>query len=58
MLPPVARRWARANPGEDPFDWRIDERYTPETGEDDEAELRIAHLIHSPGSYCSAGSVA
>ena len=24
---------------------------------DAEAELRIAHLVHSPGSYCSAGSV-
>lgn len=35
----------------------IDDALRPEAAGDDEAELRIAHLVHSPGSFCSAGSV-
>ena len=28
----------------------------PAVDADDETELRIAHKVHSPGSFCSAGS--
>lgn len=57
LLPVALREHARANPGAEPFAWNIDPAIRPADSGDDEAELRIAHLVHSPGSYCSAGSV-
>ncbi|GAA1055152.1 hypothetical protein GCM10017608_20040 [Agromyces luteolus] len=57
LLPVALREHARADPDAAPFDWRIDPALAPRSSDDDEAELRIAHLVHSPGSYCSAGSV-
>jgi ectoine hydroxylase-related dioxygenase (phytanoyl-CoA dioxygenase family) len=42
--------------GDDPqFDWRIAEEFRPAPGGDD---LRILHNGGTPGTYCSAGSVA
>ncbi len=40
------------------FRWDADDPLRPATSVDREAELRIAHLVHTSGSYCSAGSVA
>lgn len=57
LLPVALRERARANPGMPGFAWNIDPSLAPRASEDDAAELRIAHLVHSPGSYCSAGSV-
>ncbi|MGR0319522.1 phytanoyl-CoA dioxygenase family protein [Agromyces sp. ZXT2-3] len=57
LLPVALREHARANPDETPYAWRIDPSLRPVESGDDDAELRIAHLVHSPGSYCSAGSV-
>lgn len=57
LLPVALREHARANPGAEPFAWNIDPAIRPADSGDDEAELRIAHRVHSPGSYCSAGSV-
>ena len=57
LLPVALREHARANPGAEPFAWNIDPAIRPADSGDDQAELRIAHLVHSPGSYCSAGSV-
>ncbi|MBM7503861.1 phytanoyl-CoA dioxygenase family protein [Agromyces aurantiacus] len=57
LLPVALREHARANPEAEPFAWNIDPALAPAVSDDDEAELRIAHLVHSPGSYCSAGSV-
>jgi hypothetical protein len=52
------REWERRNPGAEPFAWRATAEFAPVVSEDDEAELRVAHGVHSPGSYCSAGDVA
>ncbi len=57
LLPLGLRRHARAYPGAEQFAWNVAPEFAPVVGDDDEAELRIAHLVHSPGSYCSAGSV-
>jgi ectoine hydroxylase-related dioxygenase (phytanoyl-CoA dioxygenase family) len=57
LLPVALREHARANPGAEQFAWNIDDALRPVEAEDDAAELRIAHLVHSPGSFCSAGSV-
>jgi len=46
-------RWA------DPLDrysWRISPALRPEPAADAHAELRIAHEVHTPGEWCSAGS--
>lgn len=50
--------WKRQNPGETGFDWNVSEALAPVMGDDADDELRVAHAVHSPGSYCSAGNVA
>ncbi|WP_430645203.1 phytanoyl-CoA dioxygenase family protein [Agromyces sp. GXS1127] len=57
LLPVALREHARANPDATGFAWHVDPALRPDDSGDDAAELRIAHLVHSPGSYCSAGSV-
>ena len=57
LLPVALREHARANPGEEGFAWNVDDALRPDETGDDDAELRIAHLVHSRGSFCSAGSV-
>jgi len=57
LLPVALREHARRNPDERQFAWNITPELAPATSGDDAAELRIAHGVHSPGSYCSAGNV-
>lgn len=57
LLPLALRRHDAANPGAEQFAWNISSALRPIMSDDHEDELRIAHLVHSPGSYCSAGSV-
>lgn len=40
------------------FHWNVAAEFEPNVSDDVEEELRVAHLAHSPGSYCSAGNVA
>jgi ectoine hydroxylase-related dioxygenase (phytanoyl-CoA dioxygenase family) len=56
LLPVGLRRYAVAFPDAPQFEWRIDDEFRPDVSEDDEVELRIAHVVHMNGSYCSAGS--
>lgn len=37
------------------FDWKIADEFRPEPLGDEQQELKIAHLDHMPGAYCSAG---
>lgn len=57
LIPVALREHRRRNPDRAGFAWNVPPEIAPRTGPDDEAELRIAHGVHSPGSYCSAGSV-
>lgn len=57
LLPVALRAHREANPGGEHFHWSPSPEWAPVVGGNDEEELRIAHSIHSPGSYCSAGSV-
>jgi ectoine hydroxylase-related dioxygenase (phytanoyl-CoA dioxygenase family) len=57
LVPLALREHARRSPGAAAFAWNIPPGITPDVGDDDAAELRIVHGVHSPGSYCSAGSV-
>lgn len=49
--------WQKRNPSSVPFSWNVSESFAPVVSADAEEELRVAHGVHSPGSYCSAGSV-
>ncbi len=57
LVPLGLRAHAAAQPDQQQYDWRVDGSLRPESGADDVEELRVAHLVHTPGSYCSAGSV-
>ena len=57
LLPVALEEHARTNPGAEQFEWHIDDALRPVPAGDGATELRIAHTVHSPGSYCSAGSV-
>lgn len=57
LVPVALRERARREPAERAFTWNVPDGIAPAASEDDEAELRIAHGVHSPGSYCSAGNV-
>jgi ectoine hydroxylase-related dioxygenase (phytanoyl-CoA dioxygenase family) len=57
LVPVALRERARREPDEAPFSWNIPPQLAPTPAGDDAAELRIAHGVHSPGSYCSAGNV-
>jgi hypothetical protein len=52
------REWRRRNLSAVPFTWNVSDGFAPHVSDDSEEELRVAHGVHSPGSYCSAGSVA
>jgi ectoine hydroxylase-related dioxygenase (phytanoyl-CoA dioxygenase family) len=55
LLPLALEAYAQANPGQPGFTWRADAEFRPEVAEG--AALRVPHLVHTPGSYCSAGDV-
>ena len=50
--------WQKQNPTSVPFTWNVSDTFAPAMSSDAEEELRVAHGVHSPGSYCSAGNVA
>jgi len=47
----------QAYPNEPQFPWNPDPEFRHKVSSDIEAELRVTHVVHTPGSYCSAGSV-
>lgn len=57
LLPVALTRHDEGMPDAERFAWNADESLRPVTRGDADDELRIAHGVHSPGSYCSAGSV-
>jgi len=52
------KEWNAQNPSASPFQWNVSEQFAPFVSGDHDEELRVAHAVHSPGSYCSAGNVA
>lgn len=57
LVPLGLAEHAAANPEKGQFPWSISPEFRPVAQGDRETELRVAHTAHSPGSYCSAGSV-
>jgi hypothetical protein len=57
LVPLALREHARARPEADQFDWRPSDGLRPVTRGEAEVELRLAHVVHTPMSWCSAGDV-
>jgi ectoine hydroxylase-related dioxygenase (phytanoyl-CoA dioxygenase family) len=57
MVPLALEAHRTQYPDKPQFDWQIDPEYRPKPTGDRETELKIAHIHHTAGSYCSAGSV-
>ncbi len=56
-LVPLARRvHAELLPDAPRFDWNPTVARLPTPGDSLEAELKIAHVVHSPSAFCSASS--
>ncbi len=55
LLPLGLKRHGQAFPSDPQFEWNISPRFKPQAGGSEEEELRIAHIVHTPGSFCSAG---
>lgn len=58
LMPLALAEHAQSNPGARQFAWNPSDELRPTPIGDRETELRVVHTVHSPGSYCSAGSVA
>jgi len=57
LVPLAIERFRHSGlPGE-PFEWRADEAFRPRSLGTEAEELRVVHLTHMAGSYCSAGDV-
>ncbi len=57
LIPPALRHHQATYPNRDQFEWKISDEFRPSVSEDEAAELKIAHLVHTSGSFCSAGDV-
>lgn len=56
LIPLALKKFATKQSHHEQFDWQIADAFRPEPLGDDEAELKVAHLWHLAGSYCSATS--
>lgn len=55
LLPPALRRYGEAFPASDQFRWNVAAEFRPRVAGTEEQELKIAHIVHTGGSFCSAG---
>ncbi|MGW8885916.1 phytanoyl-CoA dioxygenase family protein [Streptomyces sp. NPDC055749] len=57
LLPVALDHYGRMHPDDPGFRWNIDESLRPMPSNRVDTELRVAHRVHSQGSFCSAGDV-
>ena len=55
LIPLGLKRYQQAFPDQDQFQWNVAPEFRPQVTGDEEAELKIAHVVGLPGSFCSAG---
>jgi hypothetical protein len=55
LVPLGLARHAQGYPDQDQFRWNVAPEFLPPSTGDEEQELKVAHLVHTGGSYCSAG---
>jgi ectoine hydroxylase-related dioxygenase (phytanoyl-CoA dioxygenase family) len=58
LLPLALNRYSQAYPDSLQFEWKAQEAFRPQAYGDEEVELKVAHLVHTQGAFCSAGDVA
>jgi len=56
LVPLALRRYKQAFPEREQFQWRISSEFCPQVTSDEQYELKVAHVVHSGGTYCSAGN--
>jgi ectoine hydroxylase-related dioxygenase (phytanoyl-CoA dioxygenase family) len=56
LVPVALRKFAAHYPTHEQFVWNVSSAYRPEPVGDDAAELKVAHVVHTSGAYCSASS--
>ncbi len=56
LLPLALKHHAIQYPQESRFEWQAAPYLRPEISADEAVELKVAHLGHTPGAYCSATS--
>lgn len=56
LIPVALRKFAASYPGHEQFSWQVSNNLRPVPVGDDAEELKVAHVWHSPGAYCSATS--
>lgn len=55
LVPLALERYRQTFPAEEQFRWDISPEFRPQLTGTEEQELRIVHLVHMSGSYCTAG---
>jgi hypothetical protein len=56
LIPVAQRKFAARYPEHAQFKWNVSDDLRPVPVGDDATELKVAHVWHSPGAYCSASS--
>ena len=49
------RHYREQYPAADQFRWQVADTFRPAISDDEDAELKVAHIDHMAGSWCSAG---
>ncbi len=57
LLPLALQHHHLTYPSVKPFTWNVEEAFRPPVQDMNAVMLKVAHLQHTPGAYCSAGSV-
>ncbi len=55
LVPLGLKRYVQAYPDAPQFQWQVADQFRPQMTDDEAAELKVVHVVHMPGSYCSAG---
>lgn len=56
LLPLALKQYQQSYPDQPQFEWQIADEFRPHISEDEQHELRVAHIVHTPGTFCSAGN--
>ncbi len=55
LVPLGLERYRRAYPDKEQFRWNVSPEFRPQVSADERQELKIAHIVHTGGTFCSAG---
>lgn len=55
LIPLALQTYQQAFPDKEQFQWHVSDAFRPQMTNDREQELKIAHIVHSGGTFCSAG---